>query len=210
MWPNFAPDGVIEIMISAAILLALPVFPAVLPFVLLQEPSLRWGLEEIRTHEGSLNDNALGFYVNNCGDLNGDGVGEYLIGSPGDAKDGKQVGGVQVRSGKDWAAWLEQAIELFGDDLELVFGSHHWPRWGREEAVEYLANQRDLYGYVHDQTLRLANQGREAVGGGGDRGAVGCGGDREAVGRPRSGMERCSRRTLYPRPMARVVFINYN
>ena len=67
--------------------------------------------------------------------------------------------GAQVRSGKDWAAWLEQAIELFGDDLELVFGSHHWPRWGREEAVEYLANQRDLYGYVHDQTLRLANQG---------------------------------------------------
>jgi alkyl sulfatase BDS1-like metallo-beta-lactamase superfamily hydrolase len=43
--------------------------------------------------------------------------------------------------------------------MELVFGSHHWPRWGREEAVEYLANQRDLYAFVHDQTLRLANQG---------------------------------------------------
>ena len=67
--------------------------------------------------------------------------------------------GAQVRSGKDWAAWLEEAIALFGDDLEVVFGSHHWPRWGREEAVEYLANQRDLYAYVHDQTLRLANQG---------------------------------------------------
>ena len=67
--------------------------------------------------------------------------------------------GAQARSGKDWAAWLEEAIELFGDDLELVFGSHHWPRWGREEAIEYLEGQRDLYAYVHDQTLRLANSG---------------------------------------------------
>ena len=67
--------------------------------------------------------------------------------------------GAQVRSGKDWARWLEEAIQLFGDDMELVFGSHHWPRWGREEAVEYLGNQRDLYAFVHDQTLRLANQG---------------------------------------------------
>lgn len=67
--------------------------------------------------------------------------------------------GAQVRSGKDWATWLEQAMQLFGDDMELVFGSHHWPRWGREEAIEYLTGQRDLYAYVHDQTLRLANQG---------------------------------------------------
>lgn len=67
--------------------------------------------------------------------------------------------GAQVRSGQDWAAWLEEAIVLFGDQLEVVFGSHHWPRWGREEALAYLSSQRDLYAYIHDQTLRLANQG---------------------------------------------------
>jgi alkyl sulfatase BDS1-like metallo-beta-lactamase superfamily hydrolase len=67
--------------------------------------------------------------------------------------------GAQVRSGKDWARWLEEAIQLFGADLEVVFGSHHWPRWGRESALDYLAKQRDLYRYIHDQTLRLANQG---------------------------------------------------
>ncbi len=67
--------------------------------------------------------------------------------------------GAQARSGKDWAGWLEEAIQLFGDDLELVFGSHHWPRWGREDAIEYLEGQRDLYAFVHDQTLRLANKG---------------------------------------------------
>jgi alkyl sulfatase BDS1-like metallo-beta-lactamase superfamily hydrolase len=64
-----------------------------------------------------------------------------------------------VRSGKLWARWLDEAILLFGDDLELVFGSHHWPRWGRDEAVEFLEKQRDLYKYIHDQTLRLANLG---------------------------------------------------
>jgi len=68
--------------------------------------------------------------------------------------------GAQVRNGRDWAHWLDEAIDLFGSDLELVFGSHHWPRWGRAEAIDYLAKQRDLYRYIHDQTLRLANQGR--------------------------------------------------
>jgi alkyl sulfatase BDS1-like metallo-beta-lactamase superfamily hydrolase len=67
--------------------------------------------------------------------------------------------GAQVRSGKLWAEWLDETLVLFGDELELVFGSHHWPRWGRAEAADYLEKQRDLYKYIHDQTLRLANQG---------------------------------------------------
>lgn len=67
--------------------------------------------------------------------------------------------GAQVRSGKLWAQWLDQAILMFGDDLQLVFGSHHWPRWGQEESLTYLRKQRDAYKYIHDQTLRLANEG---------------------------------------------------
>ncbi len=67
--------------------------------------------------------------------------------------------GAQVRNGRDWARWLDEAIELFGQDLDVVFGSHHWPRWGRAEALDYLAKQRDLCRYIHDQTLRMANQG---------------------------------------------------
>jgi len=67
--------------------------------------------------------------------------------------------GAQVRNGSDWAHWLDEAIDLFGSDFELVFGGHHWPRWGREEGIQYLASQRDLYKYIHDQTLHLANLG---------------------------------------------------
>ena len=67
--------------------------------------------------------------------------------------------GARVRSGKLWAEWLDETLVLFGEELELVFGGHHWPRWGRAEAVDYLEKQRDLYKYIHDQTLRLANRG---------------------------------------------------
>jgi alkyl sulfatase BDS1-like metallo-beta-lactamase superfamily hydrolase len=67
--------------------------------------------------------------------------------------------GAQVRDARAWADYLTETIALFGDELDLVFASHHWPTWGRDRAVEFLAMQRDLYSYLHDQTLRLMNLG---------------------------------------------------
>jgi len=68
--------------------------------------------------------------------------------------------GALVRDPQVWAAYLDEAIELFGADSDVLFAGHHWPRWGQERIVEYLRKQRDLYGYIHDQTLRLINAGR--------------------------------------------------
>ena len=67
--------------------------------------------------------------------------------------------GAQVRDAKSWSSYIDEAIEIFAKDAELMFASHHWPRWGREETIAFLRKQRDLYKYVHDQTLRLANHG---------------------------------------------------
>jgi alkyl sulfatase BDS1-like metallo-beta-lactamase superfamily hydrolase len=67
--------------------------------------------------------------------------------------------GALVRDGKAWAYYIEEAIELFGDRTEVVFNTHHWPRWGKEKINQYLKNQRDLYKYIHDQTVRLINHG---------------------------------------------------
>ena len=67
--------------------------------------------------------------------------------------------GALVRDAHAWANYLTETIDLFGDRLDCVFASHHWPTWGRERAVEFLAMQRDMYLYLHDQTLRLMNQG---------------------------------------------------
>jgi len=67
--------------------------------------------------------------------------------------------GAVVRDPHDWAAYLTEAIDLFGGQAEVVFASHHWPTWGAERVVAFLTIQRDLYAYLHDQTLRLINKG---------------------------------------------------
>jgi alkyl sulfatase BDS1-like metallo-beta-lactamase superfamily hydrolase len=67
--------------------------------------------------------------------------------------------GAQVRDALAWSAQIQESIELFGDRLEVHFACHHWPTWGRAAAIDYLEQQRDLYKFIHDQSLRLANHG---------------------------------------------------
>jgi alkyl sulfatase BDS1-like metallo-beta-lactamase superfamily hydrolase len=67
--------------------------------------------------------------------------------------------GALVRDPHGWAGYLTEAIDAFSDRADVVFASHHWPTWGRENIVEFLSLQRDLYAYLHDQTLRQLNQG---------------------------------------------------
>ena len=69
------------------------------------------------------------------------------------------IRGALVRDARTWSRYITEAIELFGDRADVLFAQHHWPRWGRERIVDFLAKQRDLYGYIHDQTLRLLNKG---------------------------------------------------
>ena len=67
--------------------------------------------------------------------------------------------GALVRDPRIWAHYLNEAIELFGADTDVAFASHHWPTWGTERVARFLSQQRDLYAYLHDQTLRMLNQG---------------------------------------------------
>ncbi|MFJ6512937.1 alkyl/aryl-sulfatase [Streptomyces sp. NPDC091406] len=67
--------------------------------------------------------------------------------------------GAVVRDPHGWSGYLTEAIDLFGGKAEAVFASHHWPVRGARRVVDFLTVQRDLYGYVHDQTLRLLNKG---------------------------------------------------
>jgi alkyl sulfatase BDS1-like metallo-beta-lactamase superfamily hydrolase len=67
--------------------------------------------------------------------------------------------GAQVRDALAWSRQINESMELFGDRREIQFACHHWPIWGRDAALAYLRKQRDLYKYIHDQTLRLANHG---------------------------------------------------
>ena len=67
--------------------------------------------------------------------------------------------GALVRDPRVWAGYLDETVELFAAESEVLFSGHHWPCWGRQRIVELLEQQRDLYAYLHDQTLRLLNKG---------------------------------------------------
>jgi alkyl sulfatase BDS1-like metallo-beta-lactamase superfamily hydrolase len=67
--------------------------------------------------------------------------------------------GALVRDARGWSRYINEAIELFCADTDVAFASHHWPTWGTDQVTEYLSQQRDLYAYLHDQTLRMLNRG---------------------------------------------------
>jgi alkyl sulfatase BDS1-like metallo-beta-lactamase superfamily hydrolase len=71
--------------------------------------------------------------------------------------------GALVRDPHGWAGYLTEALDSFAGRTDVVFASHHWPTWGRDRIVEYLSLQRDLYAYLHDQTLRQLNQGYTGI-----------------------------------------------
>ena len=73
------------------------------------------------------------------------------------------IRGALVRDPHAWARYLTDAIELFGEQTDVVFASHHWPTWGHERAMRFLVEQRDLYAYLHDQTLRMMNRGQTGI-----------------------------------------------
>ncbi|WP_431417207.1 alkyl/aryl-sulfatase [Aeromonas dhakensis] len=67
--------------------------------------------------------------------------------------------GAQVRDALKWSSYLNETIETWGDQAQVKFQSHHWPRWGNASIVDYFKKQRDLYKYIHDQSVRLMNMG---------------------------------------------------
>ncbi len=70
--------------------------------------------------------------------------------------------GAQVRDALAWSKYINEAMYLFGNDTDVLFASHHWPRFGGGDARVFLARQRDLYRWLNDQTMRLANRGYTA------------------------------------------------
>ncbi|MBS1907193.1 MAG: MBL fold metallo-hydrolase [Actinobacteria bacterium] len=71
--------------------------------------------------------------------------------------------GAVVRDPRAWAGYLTEAIDVFADRSDVVFSPHHWPTWGAQRIREFLSLQRDLYAYLHDQTLRLLNKGYQGA-----------------------------------------------
>jgi alkyl sulfatase BDS1-like metallo-beta-lactamase superfamily hydrolase len=66
--------------------------------------------------------------------------------------------GTKIRDALKWSGYIDEMIEL-SQGADVYFASHHWPVWGRERIVAYLEQQRDTYKFIHDQTVRLFNEG---------------------------------------------------
>jgi alkyl sulfatase BDS1-like metallo-beta-lactamase superfamily hydrolase len=71
--------------------------------------------------------------------------------------------GAQVRDALQWARYLDEAIDLYANKSDVKFQSHHWPLWGSQKIEDYLKKQRDLYKYIHDQSVNLLNKGYTGV-----------------------------------------------
>ncbi|WP_426595610.1 alkyl/aryl-sulfatase [Cellulomonas sp. McL0617] len=67
--------------------------------------------------------------------------------------------GARTRDARNFARYLDETLERWGDDVEVNYGPHTWPVWGNEVVTGFLESQRDTYKFIHDQSLRLANKG---------------------------------------------------
>jgi alkyl sulfatase BDS1-like metallo-beta-lactamase superfamily hydrolase len=70
--------------------------------------------------------------------------------------------GADVRDALAWSKYLSEALQMWGGKAEAMCGQHHWPVWGKERIDSMIRQQRDLYKFAHDQTVRLMNHGLTA------------------------------------------------
>ena len=71
--------------------------------------------------------------------------------------------GAKLRNALAWSKYLNETIHIWGDKAEVLYAPHHWPIWGKDRIVDHLKRQRDMYRYINDQALRLANHGYKMV-----------------------------------------------
>ncbi len=69
------------------------------------------------------------------------------------------IRGAKTRDALAWSQYLDQALAEYLPHVDVVYAQHHWPVWGQARAAEFVADQRDMYRYLHDQTVRLMNHG---------------------------------------------------
>lgn len=67
--------------------------------------------------------------------------------------------GAKTRDTSKWASYLNETLDRWGSQAEVLFMPHTWPVWGNQHINDYIGKYRDTIKYIHDQTLHLANQG---------------------------------------------------
>ncbi|MFV0681245.1 alkyl/aryl-sulfatase [Ottowia sp.] len=68
--------------------------------------------------------------------------------------------GTKTRDALAWSKYINEMIDVF-PDAEIAFRSHHWPVWGKGDIRNHLVNQRDMYRFLHDRAMNMANKGKK-------------------------------------------------
>lgn len=71
--------------------------------------------------------------------------------------------GAKIRDPLAWSKYINESMAMWGTDTDVLFGMHHWPVFGHAAVIDHLTKQRDMYRYINDQTLRLANHGETMI-----------------------------------------------
>ena len=67
--------------------------------------------------------------------------------------------GALVRDALQWSKHINVALYRYGQDAEVMFSAHSWPRFGNARIQEVMRTQRDVYAHLNNEVLHLANQG---------------------------------------------------
>jgi alkyl sulfatase BDS1-like metallo-beta-lactamase superfamily hydrolase len=67
--------------------------------------------------------------------------------------------GAEVRDARLWSHYIGEAISNYRNRTDVLIAQHHWPMWGSDRIAAFLKKQRDLYKFIHDQSVRLLNRG---------------------------------------------------
>jgi alkyl sulfatase BDS1-like metallo-beta-lactamase superfamily hydrolase len=67
--------------------------------------------------------------------------------------------GAKTRDTSKWVKYLDQTLDMWGDDAEVLFAPHMWPMWGNAEIKQHIENYRNAFKFIHDRALHLANSG---------------------------------------------------
>ena len=71
--------------------------------------------------------------------------------------------GALVRDARGWADYLLESRRRYAEKSDVVFTSHFWPRWGSDEIGRYLMLHAQAYAFVHNESVRMMNNGMNAV-----------------------------------------------
>ena len=72
--------------------------------------------------------------------------------------DGAENMSQQMHNLLRWSNYMDEALAQTRD-AEIYIASHNWPVWGNANIQKLITLHRDVYKYIHDQTVRLINAG---------------------------------------------------